>query len=219
MHEAPESIEVLRTRARAMAGLTLAQLAGAMAVPIPPDLRRNKGWVGQLIERFLGAPGGGAAGPDFASLGVELKTLPVRPDGQPVESTWVCTLSIEDVDDVWESSRVRAKVAHVLWVPIEAGPPLAERHLGMPLLWRPDADEEMLIRRDWEEHMAIVRAGRIDTITAHHGLVLQVRPKAANARERGVGLDVDGLERWVLPRGFYLRSTFTAGILRRHFAL
>lgn len=219
MTRSPSSRAELLNRARGLSGLTVSQVAGALGAPMPPDLRRHKGWLGELVEQQLGASAGSNTGPDFPHLGVELKTLPVRPDGRPVESTWVCTISMDDLDDHWDASRVRAKLARVLWIPVEHGPPLADRHFGVPLLWEPNAEEEHTLRRDWEEHMAVIGAGRIDTLTAHHGTALQVRPKAANASEVAAGLDVDGSTRLTLPRGFYLRATFTAGVLSRHYVL
>jgi DNA mismatch repair protein MutH len=42
-----------------------------------------------------------------------------------------------------------------------------------------------------------------------------VRPKAANSRSRRVARDEDGARFATLPRGFYLRATFTAGIIEQ----
>ena len=57
---------------------------------MPPDLRRDKGWVGMLLEYWLGADAGSKAEQDFAHLGVELKTIPVDESGVPLETTFVC---------------------------------------------------------------------------------------------------------------------------------
>ena len=84
-------------RASAIAGTTLGELAGRFGLVAPPDLRRAKGFVGQLIERALGAARSSRPGPDFDELGVELKTLPVDARGRPVESTFVCTIPLRAV--------------------------------------------------------------------------------------------------------------------------
>ena len=40
----PQSEQELLSRAYAMAGFTLAQLAATAGIPVPRDLRRDKGW-------------------------------------------------------------------------------------------------------------------------------------------------------------------------------
>ncbi len=51
----PQSEQELLSRAYAMAGFTLAQLAGTAGIAVPADLRRDKGWVGQLIRAATGS--------------------------------------------------------------------------------------------------------------------------------------------------------------------
>jgi DNA mismatch repair protein MutH len=213
---APRSEHELLERARDLAGRTLGQLAARVDVPVPPDTLHGKGFAGGLLERCLGATAGSRALPDFEALGVELKTLPLDTRGQPLESTFVCTIALTDVADVeWEQSRVRHKLARVLWVPIlsERRIPLAERTVGAPVLWSPSASEEADLRWDWEELSGLIARGHAEDITGHLGRYLQVRPKAANSRARRLGFDADGVPAAVLPRGFYLRTQFTARLL------
>ncbi len=63
-----------------LAGYSLGELA-ALGIPIPRDLKRDKGWIGILLEIWLGASAGSKPEQDFAALGVELKTIPV--DSRP----------------------------------------------------------------------------------------------------------------------------------------
>jgi len=214
-----DKTELLR-RADALAGATLADIAAAAGVTVPADLRRHKGWTGQLLEQVLGASSGSLAQPDFPHLGVEMKSLPVDRLGRPRESTYVCTVPLEGgCGERWEESWVCRKLQRVLWLPVEAGGPLAERRIGTPLLWSPDTEEAARLRRDWEELMELICLGRLETITARHGEVLQIRPKAANARSLCPAIGPDGEPILTNPRGFYLRAGFTADLLRRHFQL
>jgi DNA mismatch repair protein MutH len=218
---APRSEPELFARAESLAGRTLREVADAASVEVPPDLRRMKGWVGQLVERVLGATAASRAAPDFESLGVELKTLPVGQDHVPVESTFVCTIDLVRIGDTeWEGSLVRRKLSRVLFVPVEGDRaiPLASRRIGTPLLWSPTDDEEAALRFDWEELAGLIGRGDVEAITGHLGQHLQVRPKAANARSLRRGLDVDGSSFATLPRGFYLRTSFTARLLRDRFS-
>lgn len=174
------------------------------------------------MERALGATAASRSAPDFEGIGVELKTLPVDPTGYPCESTFVCTIPLEEVGEIeWPASRVCRKLSRVLWVVVEGAReiPVARRRLGSPLLWSPSPEEEAALRFDWEELAGVIGRGDVESVTGHMGRFLQVRPKAANSRARRRSIDADGRFFATLPRGFYLRPAFTARILKRHFAL
>lgn len=216
----PASEAELLHRARALAGLTLGELAGRLGAAVPASSRSGKGWSGQLLERGLGATAGGLAEPDFQGLGVEMKTLPLAAGGGPRESTYVCTVPLDgNAEPSWEQSWVRRKLARVLWVPVEGDPaiPLPERRIGTAILWSPEPDLDDTLRTDWEELMERVVMGEVDQISAHLGTYLQIRPKAADGRAHTRAVGTDGAPVRTLPRGFYLRTAFTTEILRRHY--
>src|SRR4051794_5016197 len=85
-------LDALLAHARALVGVELAELADALGLPVPAGRVRTKGWSGQVIEHELGVAVGGTRGPDFAALGIELKTVPVDAALQPLESTAVCQI-------------------------------------------------------------------------------------------------------------------------------
>jgi len=218
----PQSEAELWSRARALAGLSLAQLAQEDDCAVPDRLLHAKGWVGQLLERRLGASAGSKDEPDFQNLGIELKTMPVDRVGRPCESTFVCTIPLLDVAETeWLQSRVWRKLNRVLWIIIEGSRdiPVAERRIGEPLLWSPDAEEVALLKGDWDELTGIIGRGDVESITGHIGQAMQVRPKARDSHARRRGLDEDGVVVERLPRGFYLRASFTGRILERAFVL
>lgn len=217
----PLTLAELLTRAHAIAGLSLSELARQLNVTTPADFRQAKGWTGQLLEQVLGADAASLAEPDFRALGVELKTLPVLANGRPKESTYVCSVPLQsDGQSTWQHAWVRRKLQCVLWVPVEAEPaiPLAQRRIGSALLWQPSARQQAILQQDWEEHMDLILLGRIDEISAHQGTYLQVRPKAADHTALRNTTDPEGNTVKTLPRGFYLRSRFTAEILAEHYA-
>lgn len=217
MNVAPPRDEAeLLTRARHWAGATVGELAAALRVPVPRDLRRHKGWLGELVEAALGATASSRPVPDFTELGIELKTIPIGADGRPRESTHVCTVALGDlVGQRWLRSTVRVKLARVLWIPVESRADLAlgARRLGAPRLWSPSPAEEAVLRADWEEHMELLTTGRFDELDARLGQYLQIRPKAANSRALTAAGDSGGAPGATLPRGFYLRPAFTHAIL------
>jgi len=207
-------------RALALAGRSLGSVAEEFGARLPPDQRRAKGRVGELLERALGASAGSLPEPDFQDIGVELKTLPVDARGRPRESTYVCTVPLlGHTGETWERSLVRRKLARVLWVPIEAdaGICLESRRIGTPLLWSPTAEQALILRQDWEELMRMVCLGELDRISARHGEYLQIRPKAATGSSLREAIGSEGERIRTLPRGFYLRSGFTRQILARHY--
>ena len=209
-------------RAQALSGSTIAEVAARFSLTAPQDLRRHKGFVGALVERALGATAGSRAAPDFEALGIELKTLPVDSRGRALESTFVCTIPLLEMGEVdWLASRVRRKLHRVLWVPVqgERHIPVPERYIGAPLLWSLTPEAEHALRFDWEELAGIIGRGDVETITGHIGRCLQVRPKARDSHARRRGIDIDGARFAALPRGFYLRASFTSAILRENYAL
>ena len=218
----PQSEAELWSRARGLAGLSLAHLATDDGVAVPEKLLHAKGWVGQLLERRLGASAGSKDEPDFQAIGIELKTLPVDRAGRPCESTFVCTIPLLDVAGTeWADSRVQRKLNRVLFVVVEGSRdiPVGERRIGEPLLWSPNEVETALLKHDWDELTGIIGRGDIESITGHLGQAMQVRPKARDSHARRRGLDEDGVVVERMPRGFYLRATFTGEILKRSFIL
>jgi DNA mismatch repair protein MutH len=212
----PNTEEELLERCQHIAGQTLGQVAATLNIEVPLDLRRHKGWVGQLLETYLGADAGNQAEPDFKHLGIELKTLPLNAQGQPKESTYVCTVNLQESGTLqWVDSWVKRKLAHVLWLPVEADQaiPIAERYVGMGWLWQPDEEQTLLLQRDWEELMDRVVLGEQADITAKEGNVLQIRPKAANSRVMAAIHSREGESSVINPKGFYLRTAFTKRLL------
>jgi DNA mismatch repair protein MutH len=218
------TLEDLLAHARALVGVELGELADGLGLPVPAGLVRTKGWSGRIIEHELGAgrllAGGGARGPDFAALGVELKTVPVTPALLPLESTAVCQIDpVAIAAESWETSYLREKLARVLFVALEVPPgarSVGERRVAAVRLWTPDAAEERLLRADFELFVrGFFRRGRADDITGHLGAALQVRPKGRNAADTRDGYDAEGRAIRVGKRGFYLRPSFVAAVLSR----
>ncbi|HHF4124248.1 TPA: DNA mismatch repair endonuclease MutH [Haemophilus influenzae] len=212
----PQTLEQLLSQAQSIAGLTFGELADELHIPVPIDLKRDKGWVGMLLETALGATAGSKAEQDFSHLGVELKTLPINAEGYPLETTFVSLAPLVQNSGVkWENSHVRHKLSCVLWMPIEGSRhiPLRERHIGAPILWKPTAEQECQLKQDWEELMDLIVLGKLEQITARIGEVMQLRPKGANSRAVTKGIGKNGEIIDTLPLGFYLRKEFTAQIL------
>ncbi|MGD8318433.1 MAG: DNA mismatch repair endonuclease MutH [Myxococcales bacterium] len=214
----PKTEAELLARAWELAGLTLGELGRRVGVRVPSEPLRGKGIGGQILEKALGATAASRAEPDFVSLGIELKTIPLDSRGTPKESTFVCSISLSAMAETdWEQSTVFRKLAKVLFVPVEASSDklLPDRRVGRPCLWVPTPDEQYALRADWERLSDMIARGDVAHITGHLGEVLQVRPKAASGRSRRRAPDEEGAVQWTMPRGFYLRPSFTGAVLQR----
>ena len=207
----------LIVRVNALAGLTVGQSASRYGLEVPTNLRHHKGWFGHLIEKVLGADAGSLPIPDFPSLGIELKTLPIANNGKPCQSTFVASISLTGIaKESWQTSIVRKKLAHVLWLPMEGDNniPLSQRRIGLGFLWQPNIEQEQILENDWLELSNLITMGNINQISAHLGEALQIRPKAANGKVLTSVIGANGKKTQTLPRGFYLRSSFTNKIYK-----
>jgi DNA mismatch repair protein MutH len=213
----PKSEQELLDRAQLVAGYSFGDIAQYLNIPIPDNLNKQKGWVGNLIETILGANAGSKAERDFAYLGIELKTIPVDKQGKPLETTFVSvTPLMANHGVIWETSHVKYKLAKVLWVPIEGERtiPLIDRKVGNPILWTPTQAQEQQLKQDWQELMDMIALGQVEKITARYGTYLQIRPKAANGQALTEAIGENGEIILTRPRGFYLKKTFTMQILQ-----
>ncbi len=216
----PLSEQELMSRVNQLSGQNLSQLAQQVNWSVPINLKHDKGWIGQLLELHLGASAGNRSEPDFQKIGVELKTIPLTVKNKAKETTFVCaTPLIKHMGLTWQDSCVYHKLSRVLWLPIEADTriPIAERKVGCGFIWSPNDNEMSALQSDWEEFMELISLGQVETITAHMGEYLQIRPKAANASVITAGIGHNGLRKATLPRGFYLRTRFTNRILQSQF--
>ncbi len=219
-HPTYSTKQELLTKAQSLAGFTLGELAERYHSELPQHLLREKGRIGQFFEYLLGATSGSLAQPDFVELGVELKTLPIDSSGRPLESTYVSVVPLKDLHGLnWHNSVVRHKLMQVLWIPIlaERTIPVEQRQVAMPFIWQPNAQQESLLRKDFEDTIDTVAMGQIEQIDARFGEVMQVRPKAANAKALTEAIGPEGEMIKTLPRGFYLRPSFTREILTSFF--
>ncbi len=214
----PKTEEELINRCIRIQGLSFAQLSIALGLSIPVSPVQRKGWGGMALELALGADANNKAEPDFQSLAVELKTLPLAKSGKPAESTFVTSIPLLTIhQQSWKTSQCYGKLKRVLWVPIEGDRdiPFGQRRIGMGFLWSPDEQEEQTLCSDWEHLTFQISSGNLEGLDASVGRYLQVRPKAANGKSLCYGYDIDGNKIQTLPRGFYLRSSFTSQILSR----
>lgn len=222
MNATPQSEAQLLQYCEDIAGCSLSELAEKANITVPENLRKNKGWVGQLIEWHLGATAGSKPEQDFKHLGIELKTIPIDNLGKVLETTFVCSTPILHTTHLtWQNSNIRNKLNKVLWLPVQGDRqiPLSERIVGNGFLWVASREQEYLMKQDWDELMEKIALGKIEQVSARDGQVLQLRPKAANGQCLTDAYGEQGELIKVRPRGFYLKKNFTQDIINHQFNL
>ena len=203
-------------RTQAIEGLSFSQLASLLGLSLPPDPLKRKGFIGKAIELALGTTAGSKSKPDFCSLGIELKTLPINHLGRPAESTFITTIPLLTIHQQdWKTSNCYAKLKRVLWLPIEGSNdiPFADRRIGRGLLWSPCKEDEDILEKDWVLLTSMIATGLLQEIDASLGEYIQIRPKALNGKSLCYGFDESGGKILTMPRGFYLRSSYTGKLL------
>ncbi len=212
----PKTESELLARCSKIEGMTFFQLASQLSVLIPTQASQRKGLIGQLLELVLGTNAGNLAEPDFKDLSIELKTLPIGSSGTPAESTYITSIPLLTIHQQhWYSSQCYGKLKRILWVSIEGDTdiPYGQRRIGRAFLWSPDQNQEAILAADWNYLSSQISTGYLETLDASAGDYLQIRPKAANAKSLCYCFDAEGNKVQTLPRGFYLRSSFTKTIL------
>ncbi len=214
----PQSLSELKARLDLIMGFTLGELAAPLHIAVPAGSVHSKGWAGEFVELLLGARAGNLPLPDFVNLGIELKTMPINRNFEPLESTFLCHAPLHQVrGQSFEQSALAGKTAAMLFVFILTGRgmPPARRRLIDYYLFVPTPDERAQIKADFDELMELAAAGRTAQITAHLGTIIQLRPKCADGSQLVPCIDEEGQLSATRPRGFYLRREFNRIICSR----
>ena len=213
---APKTEQELMRRAQDLAGRRVAEVAQRLGTTAPQRLTQHKGWLGHCLETVLGADAGNEAEPHFVDLQIECKTIPINAQGKPLETTFVCAIPLLHIaKETWSTSTVYRKCRRVLWIPIvcEANQSVADR-----FVWQANVNQLACLQQDWCELTDMICMGQLAAIHASLGEALHIRPKGANAKSLTWAIGPDGNKIQTCPRGFYLRTQFTAAILAEQFA-
>jgi DNA mismatch repair protein MutH len=191
-------------RIRLLTGKDLRLLADQYRITVWKNGHKNKGWAGQVIERYLGLPQNSLQAPDFGSW--ELKVVPVMPglEGTVLVKESMAITMIEPAEVVasrfsdshlYDKLRSMIVVARVFQDVLETSAYLhsaAEFDLDNPAIRRQ-------VEADYEAIREIIRTNGVAALTGETGKYVQARTKG-----RGHGST---------SRAFYARPAFVAHIL------
>lgn len=131
----------------------------------------TKGSVGRHVETYFGIEANSDAGPDFASAGVELKTVPLQRRGRGLaakERTFITAIAYRaSVGQPFEGSPLDLKSRSTLYVfyEWERDVPIERFQLLGVLLHERDELDELMLREAHGHVKAMVREGRAHEIS------------------------------------------------------
>jgi DNA mismatch repair protein MutH len=189
---------------RLLSGKDLRPLADWYGVTVWKGTHKNKGWAGQVIEKYLGLPQNSLQAPDFGTW--ELKVVPLirQTDGalHVKESMAITMIEAAEVianpfadSHLYDKLRSLIVVARIFADVADSSSIMhsaAEFELDNPSIYRQ-------IEADYETIRELIRTSGIHSLTGDTGKYVQARTKG-----RGHGST---------SRAFYARAHFVAHIL------
>jgi len=194
-------------RIRQLSGKDLRPMAEQFGITVWKNGKKNKGWAGHVIERYLGLRQNSLQAPDFGSW--ELKVVPLRRGGEGIvrvkESMAITMIEpAEVVANTFADSHLYDKLRSLIVVArifenVEDTASIlhsaAEFDLDNPSIRKQ-------VEADYEAIREIIRMKGVEVLTGDTGEYVQARTKG-----RGHGST---------SRAFYARALFVAHILNLH---
>lgn len=191
-------------RLQELEGKDLVELAGRYNVTIWKGDRKNKGWAGHVLERYLGLPINSAQSPNFGSW--ELKIVPLKRLANAsivVKETMAITMidPYNVVNTPFEQSHLLAKLKKAVVCARMFESQYEARSLLMRVAAFNLSDKVFYkqVRDDYEETRNCILTKGFEHLTGAMGVLVQPRTKGAGHGSTS--------------RAFYARTRFVKSIL------
>ena len=198
--ERVDAIDKLRT----LVGADLRQLADLHHVTVWKDGKKNKGWAGHTLERFLGLPINSAQSPNFGSWELKQVQLVPKRDGMlRVKETMAITMidPINVVAKPFGESHLLAKLQKIVVVARIFESQADDRSLLHSVaefdLSEPEIYQQ--VKADYELVREVIMRDGFSALSGSMGVLVQPRTK--------------GPGHGSISRAFYARTHFVARIL------
>lgn len=198
---------------------TLGEIASQLSIRLPKNLKKDKGFVGKLIEMYLGLRVNNKIEQDLPNLGIELKTISLERKKVPSSKVFICSVPlIRNTGLIWENSYFYKKIKKIIWIPVLKNSFNSLKHCRIvhPFLWFPSFKDLKILKKDWEEYMDLIVLGKVETIGAKLGQFLQVCIKSKNKTTYTNAIGRLGELILTHPRSFYFRKEFVETILKKY---
>lgn len=189
---------------------------GGIALELGVPLSDGKGFAGGLIRRLAGARSTRTRIKEFVETGVTTKGTRIDPTGLPYEAmSFPHFRYLELIEEDWNESTFLTQLDGLLIVPFRGQvrqTPAPDCRLGMPILWRPDAEETELAESEWTMFRNLVREGKAKELPGEASTeMIHVRPHARDGTDT-LPAPVVGP---VVKKSFWLNRRFVAKLLTR----
>lgn len=176
--ERPEALSLLQ----ALIDQDLVQVASQHGIRVFVEGRKNKGWAGHTLERYLGLPLNSSRAPNFGSWELKSTSLVYGRDGRlRVKETVAITMldPVEILAKEFEESHLYTKLRKTLLVARIHESILDERSILHSLAEFDLTDPALFqaLKADYEAIRQVVRAGGV--LTGKLGRYIQPRTKGA----------------------------------------
>ena len=203
--EVPFARSLLSLRER-----TVGDVGAELDVP-PSDA---KSYSAATVRRIFGAKGFRTKIVEFEEMGLTPRITRVRDDLMPYESLSFPAFRYHSLlEETWEDSDLLARIEYMLLIPIHGrmkSTPQKDCTLGVPVFWRPSADQLELIKQEWETYRIEIREHKADRLTpASETRAIHVRPHARDSRDTD---EAPGLGQ-IVKKSFWLNRPFVQQIL------
>jgi DNA mismatch repair protein MutH len=185
-------------------GVDIRQLAERYEVTVWKDGKKNKGWFGHVIERYLGLPINSAQSPNFGSW--ELKTIPLKTlkNGLivPKETMAITMIDSFNVKNTpFEESHLLAKLQKMVICTRMFENKNEDSAVFLNAITIDLQNDEIFkqIKEDYEETRQCIIDKGFENLTGKMGKYIQPRTKGAGHGSK--------------TRAFYARTTFLKEIL------
>lgn len=206
--ERVEAIERIKT----LVGRDLRPLADELKVTVwTPEGKKNKGWFGHVIERFLGLPINSSQSPNFGSWELKVVSLAARKRVNTLRVKETMAITMIDPYNVaqqpFEKSHLLAKMQKAVVVARIHESPLETRSLLHSVTQFDLGNTEIYeqVKADYElVRQSIINKG-FQSLTGKMGVLVQPRTKGAGHGSTS--------------RAFYARTSFVAHILGEGYSI
>ena len=183
-----------------------------------PNLR--KGSFGNAVEHYyFHYPINSDPGPDFAKIGTELKTTPlkVKKDGgysakERLVISMINYMSV--VDETWETSSLQKKLQKLLIVAYQYDKNLNPVDYAVKLveLWGVPEEDAPVFKQDWDVVVTKIRRGLAHELSGSDTLYLEAATKASSSKDRRPQPFSSELAK---PRAWAIKSSYMTTVLNQ----
>ncbi|MDQ1612161.1 MAG: mismatch repair protein MutH [Pyrinomonadaceae bacterium] len=198
-----ERVEAVK-ELRKLVGVDLRSLADQYQVTVWKDGKKNKGWAGHTLERYLGLPINSAQSPNFGSWELkQVQLVPTRSGTLRVKETMAITMidPYNVAQKPFEDSHLLAKLQKIVAV-ARVFESTEDKRSMLHSVAEFDLDDPEVfnqVKADYELVRQTIISKGFKALTGHMGVRVQPRTKGAGHGSTS--------------RAFYARTSFVAHIL------